>query len=265
MSIKSKGIVQFIVLHRDVMKEGGKEAEWEIPPRRDFHRMVNRIECKLFREAAHLLPVKDWANMWGNMGVLGLNVRDIKRYGEFRDYIENTEIEGKEYTIYPRDGLLRQEELTALLRDDLESFDVNLIPTALFWRNSGLAGQLRVSKIKQFGKEDKTRGGISKTNWRLIKLEGDRDFMDSLYNFTSLHKFQLGSSYIQIRGGKRRAPTQKELEAFSRPKDKQGQKPSQQTGSGGYHKQMEDREGETSEKEIEEGAQLAPHPWLGKE
>ena len=42
---------------------------------------------------------------------------------------------------------------------------------------------------------------MSKENWRLLKLKGDERFMESLYQFPANFKFQLGPSYIQIRGG----------------------------------------------------------------
>ena len=56
----------------------------------------------------------------------------------------------------------------------------------------------------------KRRGGTSKRNWRILKLSGDEEFMNSLYRFRDGHKFQIGSSYAQLRGGERRAATMDE-------------------------------------------------------
>ena len=167
VSVKSKGIVQFLVLCK---KNDGGDDSWQIPLRKDFHKIINYVECLLFKESHYLLTTKAWANMWNGMGVLGLNVRDVKRYKEFKDVFERSVVEDMKFTIYPRDGLLSHEELTALLRDDLESFDISLIPTALYWCNHGLSGQCRVSKVKTFGDQDKTRGGQPKKKWQLIKL-----------------------------------------------------------------------------------------------
>jgi hypothetical protein len=82
-----------------------------------------------------------------------------------------------------------------------------MITKDLFYRNYGLAGTPTVTHVKKFGPNDQTKGGTSKRDWRILKLSGDDEFMDALYMFRDGHKFQIGSSHVQLRGGKRRAAT----------------------------------------------------------
>jgi hypothetical protein len=51
-------------------------------------------------------------------------------------------------------------------------------------------------------------------------LEGDNAFLDSLYEFAPDHRFQLGSSYVMIKGGLRREFTDKELEQKEQRKER---------------------------------------------
>ena len=74
----------------------------------------------------------------------------------------------------------------------------------LFWRYPEPKGCVKVTHVKYFNPEEKTREGISKEHWRLLRLEGNDEFMGSLYNFTESFKFQVGPSYIQIRGEERK-------------------------------------------------------------
>jgi hypothetical protein len=94
--------------------------------------------------------------------------------------------------------------------EDLRTFPLDLVTKDLFYRNYGLAGKLKISHFKKFKENEKSKAGVSKKSWRLIKLVGDAEFTESIYNFRDNHKFQLGSSYVQIRGGNRRPATMAE-------------------------------------------------------
>ena len=88
--------------------------------------------------------------------------------------------------------------------------------------------------------------------------------MDLLYNFPSHYKFQLGSSYIQIRGGKRRAPTQAELKQLGKISNRNMQQSrKEQEGDQGQTEGRGEAESDMQYEEFE--GVLAPHPWLGKE
>ena len=112
------------------------------------------------------------------------------------------------FTVWPREGIIKEEPtMTMLLTDDLRSFPIEMVPAALYGRNHGLSGSFKVTHVKTFGEGDFTQNRVSKQGWRLLKIKGDKEFSESLYNFVEDYRFQLGSSYVQIRGGNRRTPT----------------------------------------------------------
>ena len=56
-----------------------------------------------------------------------------------------------------------------------------------------------------FTAKDRTRSGDSMDGWRRCVLDADDDFMTAIAPFPDNHRFQLGSSGIQIWGGQRKA------------------------------------------------------------
>ena len=201
--IQTTGTMQFILLTRATFKT----EDWGIPTRQMFHAFVNRLESTLLADNSSLLGVLKWSNMWGNVGLMGLDVHNLETLKCFREYVKGTMIGDRKFTVFPKEGLMREQQLNMLLMDDLKSFPIDMITKDLFYRNYGLAGTPTVTHVKKFGPNDQTKGGTSKRDWRILKLSGDDEFMDALYMFRDGHKFQIGSSHVQLRGGKRRAAT----------------------------------------------------------
>jgi hypothetical protein len=77
---------------------------------------------------------------------------------------------------------------------------------ALLLRNPELQGRIRSLRMKLFTEREQTKQGTSKAGWRLVVLEGDNDFFQSLNKLEEDHRFTLGGGYIHIKGGDRRAP-----------------------------------------------------------
>ena len=115
--------------------------------------------------------------------------------------------------IYPKDGLIRKYNLTVMLGEDLKTYDETLLHKALLYRNEALGGELAVTHVKRFAASDKTKEGKSKEGWKLVRLQGNEQFMDSLYQFPMTHRFKVGSGRVMIRGGNRRDLTETERAA----------------------------------------------------
>ena len=69
-----------------------------------------------------------------------------------------------------------------------------------------LQGKLRVTHTKTYTKDDKTRSGTSKEGWRLFVMKGDFRFLKAIEHTTDDHLFRFASSWVQLRGGKRKPP-----------------------------------------------------------
>jgi hypothetical protein len=192
-------VVKFLLLTRPSFLQ----SDWEIPERKLFTEAVNGVECQLLTTGSELLSVLQWANNWGDIGLIGLSSRDLDKLKQFREYVDAFTVGENSFTLYPKDCLVQRYNITTLLREDLSTYDPLLIPRALFWRNKMLDGNLRVTHVKHFSAEEKTKDGQSKKDWKLLKLQGDEKFMRSIYPYHEKYRFQVGSSFIQIRGGLR--------------------------------------------------------------
>ena len=58
-------------------------------------------------------------------------------------------------------------------------------------------------KVKTYADTDTNQNGTSRKQWRLIHLEGDDEFLESISVYPDDHFFALGAAGIQIRGGTR--------------------------------------------------------------
>ena len=110
----------------------------------------------------------------------------------------------------PKDVLMDRTRLSTILRLNLRGFDLDCFSDELFSRNNGLRGTVGISHIKQYGKKDVTNYRESKNGWRLVRLDGSAEFLESLEAFPESKSFTLGSSVIQIRGGKRKQETRRD-------------------------------------------------------
>ena len=154
------------------------------------------------------IKTQKWANMWGRVGLVGLSAKDPEHIKQYRNVIEQIEHTDLTFTIFPRDAIDKRGSVTVLLRETFRSYDPLCLPGSLFTRNKGLAGSLKVTHIKSYQESERTRGGQSKRDWRLILLQGCATFMKSLEQFDDDHKFSIGSGYVFIQGGVRRSRTE---------------------------------------------------------
>ena len=194
--IKAKGLMRFILIVK-------QEGEWTVPDIQVFHDFMNVVTCRAAREDHEFQSVLKWSSPWGKVGILGLDTSNLPAFEKLRAMIENTPYNEQSFMIIPREILANQQGVTILLRNNHRSFDLEVLPNVLFSMNRDLQGELQVKRVKTYQKSDVTRAGHSKEGWRLVMLEGNSAIMSSLYPFHEDYKFNLGSSYVHIRGGRR--------------------------------------------------------------
>ena len=205
--VRSRNIIQFIVLARPRtagQRLPGQTTPWTVPEPQEFHDLVNRTECYMIAKTPACFRIQKWANLWGKVGLLGLSAKNADHLEEFRRIIESLGTNDLIFTIFPREGLDKKGSVSILLRETFRSYEPTCLPEALLLRNRGLRGSLRVTHIKTYHEDDRSRGGQSKKDWRLILLQGCAEFMTSLEAYSEDAQFILGSGHIFIRGGVRR-------------------------------------------------------------
>ena len=199
--VRTKGIIQFVLLQSNTAL-----TDWILPSEQTFHDFVNRMECYFIKEKLELGKTIRWTNLWGSVGLLGLSAKKKERLEEIRDFISYADmIPGKFFTTIPKEMLLDRTRICTLFRNNLRSYDIDCFSDGIFKKNPGLKGSVGVFHVKTYEETDVTAHGESKLGWRLLRLQGDREFLKSLEQFPESHRFKLGSAVIQIRGGRRKA------------------------------------------------------------
>ena len=194
--IRATEIVPFVVLKYDPRVD----KFWTVPKPELFQELMARVAGIALELDISCYKAYRWATLWGKVGLLGLassNIQDIKDY---RQVIEEQMSGPVRFTIFPKDALERRGNLTVLLRENLRHFNVLWLPKAILIR-SRMRGGLRITHIKHYHSEDRTREGLSKEGWRLALLQGCPEFMDELKRFDADHRFPIGAGHVVIRGG----------------------------------------------------------------
>ena len=214
INVKSKGVIQFIILVRSchVPKES-----WDTPTIEKVRDFASFLTCQIAEHKLEFGTVLRWTNPWGNVAVMGLDSSDLGLLLKFRTFLSTLRYIHQFFNTFPKDAMTESLSISILLRSDLREFQEKYLAEALFARND-LSGVLETLQAETFTALDKTRAGVSKSGWRNVLLEGDDDFLKSLSKFTALHWFNIGPATVQIHGGERRAETEAEIEAKNRRK-----------------------------------------------
>ena len=174
-----------------------------LPTVQKFHDLMNQVECRILREEYEFGSVLQWINVWDTIGVLGLSTGNREHLQVFGDFIASIVADNAVFSIVPKEMVIEENELSAILRTELRGFELDLVPKEIFKRNPDLEGSLVISHSKIYGAADMTRAGQSKEGWRLVFMEACPLFLSKLKKFPDSHRFEFGSTGLQIWGGSR--------------------------------------------------------------
>ena len=194
--IKVSEVVPFVVLKLDPRVD----KSWAIPGPALFEDLMNRVSSVCLEHNVPSYRAYEWATLWGKVGLLGLSSASVEDMIEYRKVVEAQMSGPIRFTLFPKDALEKRGNLTVLLRDNLQTFDIRWLPKAILMR-SRMRGGLRLTHIKHYRPEDKTREGVSKKGWRLALMQGCPEFMEALKKFNQEHRFPVGAGHVVIRGG----------------------------------------------------------------
>lgn len=170
---------------------------WSIPSKQRFHDVLNQVDNRIRRNHVPCQFVLRWNSDWeGGIGLMGLCIIDIRALELYRKMITEIAIGDLMYNTYPKDVLNHGTEVSVYLRAELKAMDLEFIPYSLFEKNRMLAGSVAVRYSKDIaGKEDQVQSGGGK----LVILEGDQDFCQSIHNYPHNHHYRLGTSSVRLR------------------------------------------------------------------
>ena len=214
VNVKSRGVIQFIVLARSAHTNNNV---WDAPDINNIRHFASYLICTISELKLDFGTVLRWTNPWGNAVVMGLDSSDLDMLQKFRTFVSTLRFVHQFFNTFPKDAMTSNFGLSVILKGDLTEFKEQVLAEALFARNK-LYGTLETLQSETFTAADTTRSGVSKSGWRNVTLEGDDVFLESLNNFTATHWFNIGPGTVQIHGGDRRAETPEEIEARNRRK-----------------------------------------------
>ena len=212
VSVKSRGVVQFIILARPSFSS---TESWDTPNIDKVRDFASYLTCQIAENKLDFSTILRWTNPWGNVAVMGLDTSNLDLLMKFRIFLNTLSYAHQNFNTFPKDAITDNLGISILLRSDLREFQEKHLAEALFARND-LSGILETVQAETFTASDRTRAGVSKNGWRSVLMEGDEEFLKSLGKFTAMHWFNIGPASVQIHGGDRRAETAEEIEAKSK-------------------------------------------------
>ena len=119
--------------------------QWKVPSAQMFHDLVNTLEKTTVGDQ-HLNAALSWTKLWGGVGLLGINSRQYSLLQLLRAYVNDIYLDGHEFCTIPKEGVVLNRDLSAMLRGDISNIAPEDFPALLFRRNPGLKGGLTVSR-----------------------------------------------------------------------------------------------------------------------
>ena len=171
---------------------------WSIPSKQRFHDVLNQVDSRIRSDRVPCQFVFRWNSEWeGGIGLMGLCITDTRALELYRTVVSEMFVGDLTYNTYPKDVLSHGTEVSLLLRAELKCLDLKFLPYSLFEKNRLLAGSSAVRYSKDLGKDDQNSG--KSAPGKLVVLETDSDFRQSIQNYPSNHHFKLGTSTVKLR------------------------------------------------------------------
>ena len=203
IEIVSEGLIPFIV----VTKRDGTYNSWMPPNYNLFTKVVNRLTNRLLSQKHHVAMVVRTIKKWEGYGVVDLRSTSHQDLHHWRVLLTKEVIDGNIFNSFPQCRLDQVGQMTMVMKHSLSELDLEQIPATLFGWNPALEGGIEVICSRKYGPHDRTKSGESKNNWRLVWINGNQAFMESLKLYPVNHLFTLSSDLLLIRGGEgRRVP-----------------------------------------------------------
>ena len=194
VNFDSKIVAKFLLVaqHHSTKK-------WSIPAQTRFHDVLNMVETKIWKEKVRCQGVMEWTSMWsGGIGMMGLRVDDMVQLTVFRNLVASIRIGELWYNTFPKVALPEASEISVVLRAEVRKLELEYLPHSLFEKNHLLDGAVGVRYSKDLGSTDSGYHSGS----RLVILEGDEDFFQSVRRYPANHPFRIGSITVKLRGDK---------------------------------------------------------------
>ena len=194
VTFNTVAIAKFLMVAKNV-----STSRWTIPSLQRFHDVLNHVENRVRKECLQCQFVIQWNSEWQKgIGLMGLQVTDAVKLDMFRSVLADIRIGGFQYNSFPKSALLKDSEVSIMIKNELKSLDLRWIPHSLFEKNRLLDGNMAVRFSGPAEQTEKDEVGCKAPD-RLVILEGDDRFIQSIQKYPPNHVFKLGSSTVTMR------------------------------------------------------------------
>ena len=112
---------------------------------------------------------------------MDLSPKHKEQMDDYRSVVEGLSSDKYDFTLFPKDAVQAGGSVSILLREQFCFYDPTCLPAALFRRNKGLRGALRVTHQKAYKDTDKTRAGQSKKGVRVWRTRKRKRTLSQLH------------------------------------------------------------------------------------
>lgn len=191
----------FLLLSRQM---GPPTRRWDVPTADIAVDFINETICILYGDDYPYADGYDRTGKWGLFTVIYIKASSPTLLEEFRRHISRHTSKGFDFDTFPKDVITAKPDISILLRNNMKSFAIEMIPKVLFMRNKNiLAGALRVLSTTRFKEGETSQKGEAKDEWRQIQLKGNEQLLRCLRFLPESTPFLLGVEPVQIKGGLR--------------------------------------------------------------
>ena len=199
-SVPKRTTITFLLMFRP----RNSVSRWDIPDFESAADFVNDALCQMYHQDAPFVEAYERTGKWGIIPTIILRSDTPSGILDFRLQLTRWSFKDMDFDTFPRDVAVMKPDLSILLRSNMKSFQLEVLPKVLFLRNKErLAGSLRVLSHRIFPTGEKSHKGESKDQWRQVELKGDEQVLRCLRFIPESFPFKLGVEPVQIRGGLR--------------------------------------------------------------
>ena len=148
----------------------------------------------------------DWSSVAQKTGIgmFTMWAHKAELMNQFRALLHTLEHDTFEFDSFPKETLIDNYSITVYAHKKTSLFKVKTLMEQLLHSNKGLKGAMEVIEYKEFPMD---HPASRKQGVRIISVQGDQEFLDSLYDFPANFPFKASIfNNIYVRGGARRGP-----------------------------------------------------------
>ena len=198
--------IEFVLMKRKLVATAPEDLEWDLPENELYDEVILAASAQFIEADLTHADALLWSSVGQTTGIgmFAMSTAKMDLVEQFRLLVRGFENEDYEFETFPKNSLLESYGLTLYAHKGSRPFRPETLVQVLRRSNPQLRGDLEIIECREFPMHHPTE---KKRGVRIISLQADQAFLDSLHEFPPNYPFNasvVGGLYI--RGGARRNP-----------------------------------------------------------